>query len=618
MLALLTGSAPVAVLAHTDGNYTLTILHTNDLHSHIDPFMERGRSRGGIARIAHLTRSLRSKNANTLVLDAGDIFQGTTFFKIYRGETDVDALNLLGCDAYTIGNHEFDEGVSNLARQLKRARFDIVSANLDLAGAPELAALVRPSTVKSVGGQKVGIVGAMTPDLVKMSMGTGPVAVKQGGEGDDSWIKPIADEVAKLDAQGVDKIILLTHVGVDLDRKLAEAIPQADAIVGGHTHTRLSKPIEVKRADGSRALIVQTGSYGRALGRLDLSFDPAGRLVPGRCRYALIDIGPSIPEDSAVRAYIDSKSAPVRALRDKVAGLALTDFDNRFARYRGDSPIGDLVCDAIAAYSTEYGATIAMQNRGGIRARIDRGMVTMEKVEEVLPFDNTITYATISGTTLRQAVEHGLSGSLGAHFLDVSGLKVAYDPDGKPGQRAVFILARGADGSFTEIDAKASYKIAVNNFTFSGGEGFDFSPAAAVVETKTRLATALASYLMRREKVRASPPERILPVTTGRIKTTVSPDGRYLLVSPPPGSWRLTLVVGDGPGIESLAGQAVPLAGARIVASAYAPGRAAPELRFAIGKGRAAMPRPTWAAVIASPQRAGAAPLVSAPVRLSP
>ncbi|HEY9867973.1 MAG TPA: bifunctional UDP-sugar hydrolase/5'-nucleotidase [Candidatus Obscuribacterales bacterium] len=618
--------------ASKEPGLVLTILHTNDLHAHDEPFEERGKSVGGMARIAHLIRAIRKSTANVVTVDAGDIFQGTPFFKLYHGEVEVSLLNQLGYDLYTIGNHEFDEGPENLEKQLKAARFDVLSANIDASALPGLAAIIKPSVVKEFGGQKVGFVGAVTPDLVAMSLKTGAVRVKGvDGSNESGWIAPIKEEVERLTAQGVDKIVLVTHAGLERDKQLAQAIPEVDAIVGGHSHTRLNKPIVVGHADGSRAIIVQAGCYGRALGKLELVFDHRGRLVFPGTRSRLINITSAVPQTPDVKRYLEEKGRPIASLRETVAGVALGDFDNRFSRYPWDSPIGDLVCDALADAGTRYGATIALQNRGGIRARIDRGLVTMEKIEEVLPFDNRLMFATVKGSALARALEYSLSGILGARFLDVHGLKIAYEPARPAGNRINFVLAKAPDGSWKELNPDAPYKIALNDFTFNGGEGYEFSAAADVSRTQDRLSKVLADYLIKKKKVTPSPPNRIVPVTSGLLTIDKSGKAPKLKVNCPVPGAHMTLVVGSGPGVEPIAGPIpVPVSNPRIIETGIEPaikGRAGAAdnaqlehswqlpLRSYRPPERSDSRGELWAAVVIHPPRRGS-PIISAPVRL--
>jgi 5'-nucleotidase len=489
------------------GEFHFTILHTNDLHAHDEPFLERGKEVGGIAKIATLIQQYRKEIPNVVVVDAGDIFQGTSFFRFYHGEVEVEMLNRAGYDVYTIGNHEFDEGPDNLAKHLKTAKFDIVNSNIDATASPALASVIKPSVVKTIGGQKVGFIGAVTPSLTEVSLTTKGVGVKNAGP---DWMKPINDEVAKLKSEGVDKIVLVTHTGVELDRDLAKN-PDVDVIIGGHSHTRLDKAIIVPHENGTNAIIVQTGSYGRALGKLDLAFDAKGNLDVPDTHYRLININSSIPSEPSLAEYLKEKSQPFAALRNQVDGIADGDFDNYFRNYPGDSPLGDLVTDALADGAKDQGATISMENRGGIRGRIERGIVTEEKVQEVLPFENKLVIATVSGADLLKVLENSVSGALGARFLDVHGLKFAYNADRPSGDRVVWAYAADTTGKWGKIDPEKKYRIAINDYSFGGGEGYDFSRATDVIKTDKRLSYYLTQYLIKNKHVRPRKYGRIVP-----------------------------------------------------------------------------------------------------------
>ncbi len=547
----------------SEPDLVLTILHTNDLHAHDEPFIERGREVGGLARIGHLIRSIRQTTPNVLAIDAGDIFQGTPFFKFYHGAAEVGLLNMIGYDIYTPGNHEFDDGVDNLTKQLQQAKFDVVSANLDTSAAPELSKVVKSSVVKVIDGRKVGFVGAICPDLESISLTTGKVHIKDAG---DNWVRPIQQEVSRLKAEGVTRIILVTHVGVDRDKQLAEAIPEVDAIIGGHSHTRLDKPIAVVHPDGTETVIVQTGCYGKTLGKLKLAFDRAGHLIPEQVNYRLISIGPRIFQDKDIVSYLSERAGPIRELREKTAGVAGADFDNRFAQYPWDSPLGDLVTDAIADAGASYGASISFENRGGMRGRLAKGPVTLEEIEEILPFENHLLFATVSGRTVIKALEHSLSKGLGGPFFDVHGLKVAYNPLRESGSRVVFAMAADERGRWHDIDPEGKYKIAINDYSFNSGEGYDFSGATNIQTTQDRLATAFARYLSKKKEVIPEPPCRIVPITDHLLSTVKHGDTQFLQLQCGIPRARLTLVAGSWPGVDTVEGALpVPLTGAHIV-----------------------------------------------------
>ncbi len=494
---------------------SFTILHTNDLHAHDESYSDRGHIIGGMARIAHLMQFLRAHNPDAVTVDAGDIFQGTPFFTFYHGEIEVQMLNDAGYDIYTMGNHEFDEGPDNLAKQLQKAKFSIICCNLDASACPALAALIKPSVIREIHGQKVAFVGAIVPDLDRVSLHTNGVKVISP---DGDWTAPIRQEVERLKAQGINKIILVTHVGVELDRKLAE-IPDVDVIVGGHSHTRLDEPIVIDHPDGTHCIIVQTGCYGRAIGKLDLAFDDQGRLDMPDTHYHLINITNRIHADKKMAHYLSEKSQPFQAKRKEIVATATRDFDNAFARYPGDCALGDLIADALAAGGSQYGATIAFQNRGGIRSRIDKGEINEEKVEEVLPFDNTLQVATVKGSDIRKILENSVAGKpaqpimLGAKFLDVHGLKFEWDPAAPPAQRIKKIWAADKDGQLQPLQPDADYRIAINSYSFGGGEGYDFSHAQDIKDTGARLSVYLHDYLLKHKTITPDTDGRIVPLS---------------------------------------------------------------------------------------------------------
>ena len=549
-------------------DFQLTILHTNDLHSHDEPFTEHAKSIGGLTRIGHLIRTIRKQEPNTLVVDAGDIFQGTPFFTKYHGAVEVHLLNEIGYDLFTIGNHEFDDGVQNLAEQLKQAKFQIISANLDCSQFPPMSELVKSSVVKEINGEKIGFVGAITPDLETLALNLPPLKLKQKGS---NWYLPIQQEVEKLKNEGVNKIIVLSHSGLDKEREMAKNIPDIDAVIGGHSHSRLEQPEIFEHPGIGTTVVVQTGSYGRALGKLHLAFDKQGKLVFPDTTYHLINITDKIYEDADLKKYLDEKLQPLLALRTEVLGTAESDYDNRWATFPYDSPLGDFIADALYNSGKKYGATISFENRGGIRARIDKGQITAETVEEILPFDNRLTIGTISGEVLLKVLEHSVAQVGGGKFMDEHGLKLAYDSKGEQGHRIVFVLTQGKDGTWEPIDPSKHYRMAINSYTFSGGEGYDFSSAEDVKKLPDKMSTVLREYLKSEPNHHASPPSRIVPIVSTLMRPEKKGDVIKLHVHTDMPDAKLYLVTGDGLGAESLTLKeggrmvAVPLSNPRII-----------------------------------------------------
>jgi len=254
----------------------ITILHTNDVHSHIDPFgPEDGRNanQGGVARRASLIEAIRKDNPNTLLFDAGDIFQGTPYFNYYGGELEFKLMSMLKYDAATIGNHDFDNGIDGLYAQLPHAKFEFISANYDFSNTV-MDTHVKPYKVFTVDGIRIGVFGLgielnglVSKTLYKETKYLDPVETSQ--------------EMTRIlkDQEMCDLIICLSHIGYKYetnkisDLKLAEATKDINLIIGGHTHTFLPKPTVVKNMDGENMLVNQVGCYGINLGKIDFYFD---------------------------------------------------------------------------------------------------------------------------------------------------------------------------------------------------------------------------------------------------------------------------------------------------------------------------------------------------------
>ncbi len=290
--ALLVSRSGFAGTFTADEITKLTILHTNDVHSRLEPFpMDGGRNQGlgGVAARAELIKSIRSENVvspetndvfkgieenNTLLLDAGDIFQGTPYFNIYKGEPEIKAMAAMGYEAATMGNHDFDAGLENFATQLQYANFPILLCNYDFTGTP-MEFKSQPYKIFKKGKLKIGVTGVgiemkgLVPDLLF---------------GNTKYLNPIENlnrtaAMLKKD-KGCDMVICLSHLGYkykDDSKKVCDIIlaresENVDLIIGGHTHTFLDTPVTEKNKNGDDVLINQVGWAGIMLGRLDFEF----------------------------------------------------------------------------------------------------------------------------------------------------------------------------------------------------------------------------------------------------------------------------------------------------------------------------------------------------------
>ena len=255
----------------------ITILHTNDTHSQIEPFdpnHHKFANKGGVARRASLIQKVRNENPNTLLLDAGDIFQGTPYFNFFGGEIEFKLMSLLKYDAATMGNHDFDNSIEGFHHQLPNANFDFVCANYDFKNTI-LNTLVKPYKIFLKDGVKIGVFGLgielhnlVSPELFKETTYLDPIEIT----------KDITRELKE--NENCDLIICLSHLGYHYkntqkvsDLKLAAATKDIDLIIGGHTHTFLPKPTLVKNVNNETVIVNQVGAYGVNLGRIDFYFD---------------------------------------------------------------------------------------------------------------------------------------------------------------------------------------------------------------------------------------------------------------------------------------------------------------------------------------------------------
>ena len=262
----------------SSGSNQLTILHTNDVHSYIDPFPAdhpKNPNMGGVARRAALIEKIRNENPNVLLLDSGDIFQGTPYFNYYGGELEFKLMSMMKYDLATIGNHDFDNGIDGLYAQLPNATFEFVSANYDFKNTI-MDGHVKPYKLFNKNGIRVGVfgLGVELDGLVdkrnsKETVYHDPVSVAQE-----------MSRILKYEKK-CNLIICLSHIGYQYknepdkicDVKLATLTKDIDLIIGGHTHTFLDKPTILKNIEGNDVLVNQVGCYGINLGRIDFYFD---------------------------------------------------------------------------------------------------------------------------------------------------------------------------------------------------------------------------------------------------------------------------------------------------------------------------------------------------------
>ncbi len=476
--------ALAAGAAHAE--FSLTILHVNDFHSRVEPMNRfdstcsaaddaEGKCFGGLARISTAVADARAAagDAPILFLNAGDVFQGSLYYTTYKGLVEAEIFNGIGVDAMALGNHEFDNGPETLAAFIDKAHFPILSGNTWLGDEPALKGKTQGYLILEVGGEKVGVVSALTADTAVIASPGPNVSFANTVR----YLKSIVQEV---EAQGVSKIIALTHVGISEDIEIATAVPGIDVIIGGHSHTLMSNtvegatpyPLKVKGPDGRDVPIAHAYAYGKYLGDLRVTFDDAGAVVSAQGEPLLLDA--SVAEDAAVKARIAEMGAPIEALKNQIVGESTAPIDGDRANCRARvCAMGVLVAEAMLERVRGQGMQVAIQNGGGLRASIDAGPVTMGEVLTVLPFQNSLATFTLTGAEIVAALENGVSDveNGAGRFPQVAGMRFAWDPQAAPGGRVLSVEIEGA-GGFAPLDLKARYGVVSNNFMRAGGDGY--------------------------------------------------------------------------------------------------------------------------------------------------
>lgn len=485
-------------------DYSLTILHTNDFHDRYEPISAydgpcsaedntAGECFGGSARLVTALADARARSNNTILVDGGDQFQGTLFYTFYKGVMTAEFMNRLGYDAMTVGNHEFDDGPEVLAGFVDAVKFPVLMSNADISMEPKLKDKILKSTVIERGGEKIGLIGLTpvdTPEIAspgKNVIFTDPVQAVQG-------------EVDRLTAEGVNKIVVLSHSGYLVDQRVAAGTTGVDVIVGGHDNTYLSnvsdKAVGPYPTMVGKTAIVQAYAYGKFLGELNVTFDDAGEIVEAKGEPLIMD--KAVAEDSDTLARIAELAQPLEEIRSKVVAESAAEIDgNRDNCRQIECTMGNLVADATLARVKDQGVTIALVNSGGLRASIDAGPVTMGEVLTVLPFQNTLSTFEVSGETLVAALENGVSQyeEKAGRFLQVAGLKYTFDPAAPVGSRVSDVLVE-VDGGWGPIDPAAKYLVVSNNYVRQGGDGFSvFVDADKAYDYGPDLADVVAEFI---------------------------------------------------------------------------------------------------------------------------
>jgi 2',3'-cyclic-nucleotide 2'-phosphodiesterase (5'-nucleotidase family) len=467
LILSLTSFSLLAAQPSSQNLVRLTLLHWNDFHSYNSPYKitvydslskkDTSYYVGGTATLLGYLNKFRHAYSNVVTFFAGDDFTGTPISPMTKGRSQIELMNIINPTAVTLGNHEFDYGSTILQEHLNIAKYPVLCANV--WDEQNNRFFVSPSAIVQVGGMRLGIIGFTPPEL--------PILVVRENLPGLRMLtvdSVLAIQIAQLKKEAVDLIILVSHMGIQHDTTVAAKFRDINVIVGGHDHIPLFTPIRK-----NRAIIVQAGSNGRWLGKLELVVDVAGDSVYSYSGSLIETRVSDITPDTIAAQKVEELEALVGAEMREVIGELKTPWRRSRGDVNSDSNIGNWQADVMRDYAR---ADVAFQNNGGIRADLPAGPITVGDIMRINPFGNYFVVFSVNGATLRKMIEFQTRVNP-REFVQVSGLRYIFDSSKPPGERLIDIEVHGK-----KIEDNRTYRVVTNNYVFSNLEAhFGVSPA---------------------------------------------------------------------------------------------------------------------------------------------
>ncbi|NLY46743.1 MAG: LysM peptidoglycan-binding domain-containing protein [Tissierella sp.] len=493
VLGVVIGAAPIVAFAETEAS-TLTIVHINDVHGHV----KGDDSVIGHEKLQTIVKDLKEQDPNVLLLNAGDTVHGTTLATLSSGESVVGLMNIMGFDAMTPGNHEFNYGYDRLVELDKMAEFPFLGANIvkEKDGTSDF----EPYIIKEFDGFKVGIFGISTEETKVKSHPNNTLGIR--------FEDPIATAekmVAELEDK-VDIVVGLFHLGIDEESEItsidvAKKVEGIDILVDGHSHSTLPEGMLV-----GDTLIVQAHEWTKMVGIVEVKIED-GNIVSKTAKLLDHEATAEVALDPEIVAELEKIEANNNAVLEEVVGVSKAPLvGEREVVRAGESNLGNLITDAMLEVS---GADVALTNGGGIRASIAEGDITLGDILTTFPFTNYPVVIEVSGQTIVDALNFGVDAypEAAGKFPHVAGMSFVIDTTGE--ENKVIEVKVGED----PIDLDAKYKLVTNDFMGAGGDGYTMFADATILAEYGLLSEILADY------IRAA--GEIDPKVEGRIIETV-------------------------------------------------------------------------------------------------
>ncbi len=526
ILLILISSISTLSFAGQNSSCSLTFLGTADLQGKLEPapgMLRRGAEDvavvGGISRLATLFRQLRSAaDGQVFVLSAGDDLMGR-YFHSFDGRAIFDLMGAAGYEVLALGNHEFDRGSGILGEALEDTDFTPLCTDLNVEHTA-LEGSCRPFFIHGDGPVKIGFFSLMTPEF--------PHVTRSGSISLTGSPSAVAGKmVRKLRGLGVDVIVALTHLGTDLDRKLAAEVPGIDILFGGHSHEYLP---DLERVGDT--LIVNGGEKGTAVTVLSVQCDTNNKLIPDTAEYRLIPVTAAIPESKDI-------AAKLRGYTDKLPkSIILGSTDQPWSLEKstlrnGESSLADMINDIILE---KFSVDLVLNNGGAFRGNstYPPGDISNTRLREIDEFDNDIFLVSLKGKRILEILEHSAASLGHGGFLQVAGIRLTIDPTARPqlieeqgeqwvltrpGQRVSEVSVKNRDGKFIPLEAEKTYRIAGNAYLAQqGGDNYYWFPQYGTdrLNTYTSIYSILVEYLDRTGQLNPA-------ATDGRITIKPAP-----------------------------------------------------------------------------------------------
>lgn len=518
MVLVLSSFGGIFVFADDGQITTITIFHTNDIHGRVDEGAYDGM---GFGKLATIIRELREANPKALLLDAGDTVHGLPIATMVKGESIIEIMNLMGYDAMTPGNHDFNYGQERLVELDEIAQFPILAANVVKEDG---TSLLQSYIIKEVDGLKVAIFGLATPETLFKShpKGVEGLTFQDPVEAAAAMVEELKDKA--------DIIIALAHLGmdgesVDTSIKVAENVEGIDLIVDGHSHTTLEEGMVV-----GNTLIVSTGDYGINLGVVEITIKD-GAVIEKTARLITKEEAAEVVMDPEVEALVNSIKADQALILSEVIGKATVKLvGEREVVRQGESNLGNLLTDVFLEVT---GAEIAMTNGGGIRGSINEGDITKGDIIRTFPFGNVIQTVQIKGSSVKAMLEHGTDAypALKGAFPHVAGISYTIDLNKSVGDRVVDIMINGQP-----LDLDRQYVLATNDFLAAGGDGYTMLKEAVALNEFIAMDEALVAYIQEREVIAPAIEGRINVVQEEVVEEVIEEENT-IIYTVVPGDW---------------------------------------------------------------------------------